>query len=55
MNPKGVGEYGFNRPYPSLVSRAQSMVAMLVFFLLVFALLAGPIWLPFLVDSFVGK
>jgi hypothetical protein len=46
---------GFYRPNPSLVNRVQAMVAMLIFFALLFGLLSGPAWLPLVVDKLFGR
>lgn len=45
----------FYRTNPSLVDRAQSLFAMLIFFLILFALLSGPAWLPLVVDRIMPR
>jgi hypothetical protein len=55
MHVKKVGYDILYRRSPSLANRAQSFFAMLAFFFLIFALLAGPIWLPLVVEKLVGK
>jgi hypothetical protein len=55
MHVKKVGYDILYRRSPSIATRAQSLFAMLVFFILIFALLAGPIWLPLVVEKLVGK
>jgi hypothetical protein len=55
MHVKKGGYDIFYRHSPSLANRAQSFFAMLAFFFLIFALLAGPVWLPLVVEKLVGK
>jgi hypothetical protein len=55
MHLREIGQDSFYRSNRSLANRAQSFVALLIFFILLFALLSGPAWLPLVVDRFVGR
>jgi hypothetical protein len=55
MNIKEIGRDSLYHSSPSLINRVQALLAMLVFFLLVFALISGPAWLPLVVDRLVGR
>lgn len=55
MHLREIGQDSFYRSNPSLANRVRSIIAMLVFFILLFGLLSGPAWLPLVVDRLVGR
>ena len=55
MHMREIQNDSLYRSNPSLVNRAQSLFAMLIFFLILFALLSGPAWLPLVVDRMMAK
>jgi len=55
MQTKEFGRDSLYRSNPSLVDRAQSLFALLIFFIILFALLSGPAWLPLVVDRVMAK
>lgn len=55
MHAKNIGQESLYHHGPTLASRAQSLAAMFVFFLFLFALLSGPAWLPLVVDRLFGR
>ncbi len=50
-----IGRDGQFRTIPSLANRVQSLLAMLVFFIIMLMLLSGPAWLPIVIDRILVR